>query len=291
MCLMVLVTILLSLTGVLSAKEIELFNDGTMTVFSDTYIEEDVKGSYHEKSAMELELGTCELCRDKRIVFQCDLSTLPSDALVTSITLQLYCMEDLLPSAANGQLYITRKEPDISQVDWYQASNSEKWSKLGGDVGLKPIDKVSFDSDMAGQWVEFSLDGVITELRESDEPKLGFLIAFDDVDHHLYASSESADMSIRPRLHVAIKEDAILQSSKGVHHTLWQQRGNSIEVLDDAFRSGECSLYDLQGRLLQTQSLRNIKTITFAHQATGLYIVELLTAHHAQRKIISLKGY
>lgn len=280
------------LTCTLLSKEIILFNNGDETVFFDTYIKEEVKGSYHEKSSLELELGTCELCRDQRIVFQCDLSSLPVDGLVTKIELQLYCTEDLLPSAANGLLYVSRKDLDISQVDWYQASEGEKWANPGGDLGLKSISKVIFDEDMEGRFVSFSLDSVIDELVAQDGSLMSFLITFDDVDHHVYASSEAENHDIRPRLIITLEEDAILKSTSAEKQSDLIQNGNSVMFRWGSLSEGVVSLFNLQGQRLESHFLRKggISSVDFSNRTAGVYAVKFQSAHFKTQKLITLKG-
>lgn len=162
---------------------------GTGNFATDTTI---VVGEWNAGSSIE------------RTLIKFDLSSLPSDAVISSATLSLYALTDLSSNARTVRVYRVKRAWVESQVTWNIWSTGNNWSTAGGfhadDCEQTDIGSRAFTAtETLNQFKDFSL----TPTTKADlDLGNGYLIKSDTETNDMYtfASSDNATAANRPKL-------------------------------------------------------------------------------------------
>lgn len=146
----------------------------------------------------------------RRVLIKFDLSTLPSDATITSAVLSLFCITDFSSNARTYRVYRLKRAWVESQATWNIYSTGNNWSTAGGfhvdDCEQTDIGSRAFSAtETLNQFKDFAL----TPTTKADlDLGNGWLIKADTEtdDGYNFDSSDGATAGQRPKLVIEYTE-------------------------------------------------------------------------------------
>lgn len=143
--------------------------------------------------------------KQRRSLIQFDLSTIPSDAQITSATLKFYyasySCSVVAGDSPSGRIYwayqVTQPWTD-NEITWNRYDGINSWTNTGGDYteagGASLVMPGSFPT-----WVDWDVTSIVEAWVEDSQPNYGFLIKDGDetatVDNWVWASFRSSEYS------------------------------------------------------------------------------------------------
>jgi len=145
-----------------------------------------------------------------------DLTSIPADMLVTNATLQVYAQAWDGTNIGVGAFYITRTV-DLCQATWDESRTGVNWGSAGcnntsSDRRATPEDSIVTRGNH--QWYGFDLTTVVQGWVSGTLANNGVLLRasqYADLGPFYFASAESSEASLRPRLVVTYRLPAPLQ--------------------------------------------------------------------------------
>ena len=137
----------------------------------------------------------------KRSLLRFDLSSLPSDAIVSSATLSLF-----VKAASGGALTVNAhsvtKAWNEAEVTWKVSDKSVNWTAQGGDYDAAVAASTVVD-DTKNVWRTWSIGSLVSGWRTDPATNLGLILAATSSNaEKVFKSSDDGTVNQRPKLEV-----------------------------------------------------------------------------------------
>jgi RHS repeat-associated protein len=171
-----------------------------------------------------------------RSVLKWDLSTLPASARVTQAQARLW--RTLSPGgAASFAAYALTRDFTEASATWRQAAAGVAWTTAGGDTAATPAGQVALPAQTSSDWADIDVTGQVQAWQTTPSSNHGLLwravtepasACATNGAGMLALSSEGAETSARPRLHIRYVDQAETYASVATPPTL--QPGETVTV-------------------------------------------------------------
>lgn len=168
---------------------------------SDTYIDKYAPDANYHTSSL-LRVGQKQ---QYATLIRFDVSSIPSNAVVSRATLQIYGLSWGVTDVGMGA-YMVLRNTNSSQATWNQALAGNPWAVAGCESTTSDR-RADYESgattDGGGQWSTFSVTSAVQEWVSGSQANNGLLlraVLLRYADGFSFASSEHGDVASRPRL-------------------------------------------------------------------------------------------
>lgn len=219
-----------------------------------------------------------------------DLSSIPSNAVVESATLEINYsgLDDACAYNDMTANYITEGSYTAHKItkEWDEVA-SVKWSTHATSINSTEEDTYNFVPGSC-TWADFDVTDAVSKMVSGDEDNNGFMI----VTHSpvaanstsgwdglwtYFASSDTSEVSIRPKLTVTYQSgEAIIATKSSLGNALSlivSNRELQIDGLTDSFTG---SIRNSKGQVVHTFTGLGTTKVSVPHEiSSGLYIIEI----------------
>lgn len=185
---------------------LSLTTPGTRTLVltpADTYIESGTP-SVNYGGATVLAVGEHNASTDVfRTLLKYDLSSIPSNASISSVVLAITVYADYSSNARTFRVYRMNKNWSEMGSNWYKYNGTDKWTTDGGfvtaDCEQTDIGTCDFSSSETPTTVKsFTLTAAkIVELIDGTKTNLGFMVKADTENNDLYLFTTKPTLTIQ----------------------------------------------------------------------------------------------
>lgn len=144
------------------------------------------------------------------MLFQFDVSSIPSSAHIVEAKLELYALDVANPAGTWAGAYAVRRWWNRLEVTWVQARAGELWG--AGGCNLPPTDRDADPNSVVfiegeNRWFEWDVTAMVQEWVSGIKPNQGLIIRCPGTSdsanvEHKFLAAEGSPAELRPKLTV-----------------------------------------------------------------------------------------